>query len=133
MKLITIFLGCQNVDVIVATYDKQFMLPLLIETTKLLMLTMLKKLKTCNFEGIEDLFQTISTNVDTYKDLMSRKLIGFRWYLINVENCKCYLSWSCKEQNKFSTLVILAIHIFGILEHIFSMASILTTFPRCRP
>ncbi len=68
-----------------------------------------------NLQGnVEDLFQTTSTNGNTYWDLMLRELVGFRQYPIDVENNKCALSWWHKEQNKFPTLVIFAQHIFEI-------------------
>jgi hypothetical protein len=97
MKLITVFLGCENGVVIVAEYDQQFLLPLLTKTTKLLMLASVEKIEDLQSQGnAKDLFQTISTNVDTNRDLVSRKIIGFHRYLIDVENCKCPVSWWCK-------------------------------------
>jgi hypothetical protein len=61
MKLI-FFLGCENVVVIVVEYDQQFKLPLLIETTKLLMLANVEKVKDLQSQSlqsqsnVEDLF-----------------------------------------------------------------------------
>jgi hypothetical protein len=46
--------------------------------------------------NVKDFFKTISTNVDTYKVFISRELIGFRRYLVDVENYKCPLFWWCK-------------------------------------
>jgi hypothetical protein len=138
MKLIIVFLDYENGVVIVVEYDQQFVLPLLTKTTKLLMLASVEKVEDLQSQGnAEDFFQTISTNVDTNKDLVSREFIGFHQYLINVENCKCLVSWWCKKQNKFPTLAILARHIFGILasqiktKHIFSITTILTMLWRC--
>jgi hypothetical protein len=51
MKLITIFLGCENGVVIVAKYDQQLLLPLLIETTKLLMLANVEKVEDLQSQG----------------------------------------------------------------------------------
>jgi hypothetical protein len=47
--------------------------------------------------NVEKIIQTISTNVDIYKNLVSRKLIRFHQYLVDVENYKCPLSWWLKE------------------------------------
>jgi hypothetical protein len=46
-------------------------------------------------------------NVDTYENLMSRKLIGFHWYHVDVKNCSVPYLDGDKEQNKFPTIVIL--------------------------
>jgi hypothetical protein len=81
--------------------------------------------------NVELFFQTISTNVNIYKNLMSKELIGFCQYPIDVENCKCPLSWWHKEQNKFPTFVIQSRHILSILanqieiEHIVFIVGIL--------
>jgi hypothetical protein len=69
-----------------------------------------------------------------HRDFVSSELVGFYWYSIDVENCKCALYWWHKEQNKFPTLVILVRHILGIpinqieTKRIFYVARILTTF-----
>jgi hypothetical protein len=87
--------------------------------------------------NVEDFFQTISTNVDTYMDLVSREFIGFHRYPIDVENYKCPLFWWHEEQNKFPTLTILARHILGILasqintKHIIIIISILIRLWKC--
>jgi hypothetical protein len=70
-------------------------------------------IKNLQYQGnVEDLFQTTSTNGNTYWDLMLRELVGLHQYSIDVENNKCALSWWHKEQNKFPIVVILAQHIF---------------------
>jgi hypothetical protein len=74
-----------------------------------------------------------SPHVDTYRDLVSRKLIGYHQYLVDANNCKCALSWWRKEQNKFPTIAFVAWYILDIptnhieIESILSIASILTT------
>jgi hypothetical protein len=78
------------------------MLPLLIEATKLLMPTIVKEAKDLQSQGnAKAFFQTTSTNVDIYKEAMSKKLVGFHQYPIDVENFKCGLPWWHKKQNKF--------------------------------
>jgi hypothetical protein len=46
--------------------------------------------------NVKDFLKTTSTNVNTYKDFVSRDLIGFHRYLVDVENYKCPLFWWCK-------------------------------------
>jgi hypothetical protein len=41
----------------------------------------------------ENLFFTTTTNVNTYKDLVSRKFVGYNRYFANVDNYKCALFW----------------------------------------
>jgi hypothetical protein len=67
--------------------------------------------------NVEIFFQTISTNVDIYKNFMSKELIEFYQYPIDVENCICPLYWWHQEQNKFPTFVIHARHILSILAN----------------
>jgi hypothetical protein len=56
MKLITPFLGHENATVIVAKYDQQLLLPLLIETTKLLMLTSVEEVEDYNLKVMPKIF-----------------------------------------------------------------------------
>jgi len=102
------------------------------------MLANVEKVEDLQFqENAEFFFQTTSTTVNTYKDPMSRELVRFCQYPIDVENCKCLLSWWLKEQNKFPTLAVLTRHILGILasqietKHIFSISDILIALCRC--
>jgi hypothetical protein len=43
--------------------------------------------------NVENIFRHNSTNVNSYRDFVSRKFIGFCQYPIDVENYKCPLSW----------------------------------------
>jgi hypothetical protein len=52
MKLITVFLGCENVIIIVDEYDWQLLLPLLIEITKLLMPTSVEEVEDYNLKAM---------------------------------------------------------------------------------
>jgi hypothetical protein len=78
----------------------------------------------------ENLFYIITTNTNMFKNLVSRELIEFCWYLFYVENCKCALSWWHKEQNEFPNIAIITQHILGILacqietKHIFYVGNI---------
>jgi hypothetical protein len=49
----------------------------------------------------EGLFHTITTTtIDTYKDIVSKELIGFLQVFIDVKSCKCALFWRCKENTQ---------------------------------
>jgi hypothetical protein len=66
------------------------------------MLANVEEVEDLEFQGnFEDFFQTTSTNVNTYMDLVLREIIGFYHNLVDVENYKCPLFWLCKKQNKF--------------------------------
>lgn len=76
MWLLTTFLSHENAATVIAKYDQELLLPLLIKTTKLLMQVSVKEIEDLQFQGnVKDLFQTTSTNANTYRDLMSRKLV----------------------------------------------------------
>ncbi len=45
---------------------------------------------------------------------MSRELVGFWRFFIDVESCKCVLSWWWKEEHKFPTIVLVTWHIISI-------------------
>jgi hypothetical protein len=59
------------------------------------------------------LFHTIATTINTYMNIVSRELLGFQLFPINVESCKCVLSW-WKKEHKFLIIILLAQHIIGI-------------------
>jgi len=78
MCLITMFLDHENAVTMVAKYDENLLLPLLMEANKLLMSN--------KFEGVYDLhsqvdskglLHTITTTIDTYMDIVSKELVGF--------------------------------------------------------
>jgi hypothetical protein len=55
MRLITIFLGCENATIIIVEYDQQLLLPLLTKKPSWCLLV-LKKLKTCNLKAMLRIF-----------------------------------------------------------------------------
>jgi hypothetical protein len=72
----------------------------------LLMLANVKEAKDLQSQGnAKAFFQTTLTNVDIYREPMSRKLVGFHQYPIDVENCKCGLSWWHKNKTSFQPLL----------------------------
>lgn len=115
MQLLITFLNHENVATIVVKCNQELLLPLLIKATKLLMHVGVKEVEDLQFQGnAKVLFQTTSPNANTFRDLMSRKLVELCLYVVDVENYKCALSWWHKEQIKFLTFVILVQHIIGI-------------------
>jgi hypothetical protein len=78
------------------------------EANKLLMLDKVET--TCNLRSqvdFEGLFHTITTITYTYRDIMSRELVGFHWFPIDAKSHNCVLSWWCKEKHEFPTIVLL--------------------------
>jgi len=110
-------MGHENATIVVAEYDEKLLLPLLMEANKFLMLNRVET--TSNLHSKSDskgLFHTTSTIVDTYKDIVSRELVGFWWVPIDVKGCKCVLSWWRKKEHKFLTIVLLMCHILSIAK-----------------
>ncbi len=110
-------MGHENAIIVVVKYDEKLLLPLLMETNKFLMFNWVETTSNLHSKGdYEGLFHT-STIADTYKDIVSRELIGFWWVPVDVEGCKCVLSWWCKEEHKFLIIALLMCHIIGILAN----------------
>ncbi len=137
MWFVTTYLGCENV-VIVIKYDEKSLLPLLLEANKLLMFTSVKEIEDLQSQvNAKKLFHTTRTNANNYRNLVLKELVRISHYHVDVENCKCTLSWWCKEKTKFLTIFILAQYIIGIptnqikIMHIFSIASLLIRFCKC--
>ncbi len=84
MLLVTMYVGCEIIVVVIVEYDINLLLmPDRVETT-------------CNLHSqvdFEGLFHTTTTITYTYKDIMSRELVGFHWFPIDVESYNCALSW----------------------------------------
>ncbi len=84
MHLLIIYLGHEVATILVANYDEQILLPLLLEAYK----GLLPNRGDCLDEFASlvdsyDLFQHINIIVDTYKDIVCRELGSFRWYPID--------------------------------------------------
>jgi hypothetical protein len=72
------FLGHENVAIVVAKYDEKILLQLLMEVNKLLMLEMSKTTFNSRLKGdFKGLFYTTSTTTNTFKDITSRELVEF--------------------------------------------------------
>jgi hypothetical protein len=95
-------LGCENVVV----YDEELLLPLLVEVAKLLMRASIEEVEDLQSQvHAKNMFHTTTTNANTYKDLASRKSIGFYQYPIDIENFKyAYLS-GAKNKKSFQPLL----------------------------
>ncbi len=80
------------IDVVVK-YDEKLLLPLLIEASKLLISINVEEIEDLQFlNNVKYLFHPTSTTVDIYKDLVSKELVGFCWYLVDVKNYRNALS-----------------------------------------
>jgi len=109
MHLVTMFLGHENAIVVIFEYNEKLLLPLLMMASKLLMLERVEK--ACNlhsqvdFEGLFHTTTTTTITTNTYMDIVSRELVGFQRFPIDVESWKCVLCWK-KKEHKFSTILI---------------------------
>jgi hypothetical protein len=92
MHLVTMFLGRENANVAVVEYDEKLLLPLLMMANKLLMFDRVKRLVIFTRKWILKVY-FIATITNTYMDIVSRELVGFQWFPIDVESCKCVLCW----------------------------------------
>ncbi len=72
MHLVTMFLGRENITIIIVKYDENLLLPLLMEANKLLLLdTVEKKFDLHSQVDVEGLFHTTTTTtLDTYMDII---------------------------------------------------------------
>jgi hypothetical protein len=95
MHLVTMFLGCENTTIIIVKYDENLLVPLLMEANKLLILDRVEKKfdlhSQVDFEGL--FHTTTTTTLDTYMDIISKELVGFQCFPIDVKSYKCVLSW----------------------------------------
>jgi len=89
------YVDFENAMILVTKYDNQLLLPLLIETYKLLMPNLVEEpiQSTHNLNNC-DLFHTI----DILKVFVVRQLHGFHCYFVDVNNYKCTLAWWHKER-----------------------------------
>jgi hypothetical protein len=72
------YLGRDCTIVVVIEYDEKLFLPLLIKASKLLMHVSVEEIEIFQFQNnAKNLFHPITKIVDTYKDLVSRKFVGF--------------------------------------------------------
>jgi hypothetical protein len=91
--LVTTYLRCENV-VIVVEYNEKFILLLLTKKTKLLMPTSVEEDEDMKSQSnVENIFHITSTNVNIHWGLVPRELVRFHQYLVNVENYKFTLFW----------------------------------------
>jgi hypothetical protein len=78
MWLVTTYLSCKNV-----VYDEKLSLCLLTKATDLLMPNSIEEIENLQSQvHIEDLFHTTTTNVGTFRDLVSRKLVEICPYFV---------------------------------------------------
>lgn len=128
------FMGHENVAFVIVEYDEKLLILLLMEIIKFLMFGKVEVIfdfhSEVNFEGILHITSSI---VETYKDIVSKELVGFQQFPLDGKGYKCALSWWHKEEHKFLTISLLARHIISIptsqikTKRIFSIVGIFTT------
>jgi hypothetical protein len=115
MRLVTMFMGHEDVTFVIVEYDEKLLIFLLMEIIKFLMFGKVEIIfdfhSEVNFEGILHITSLI---VETYKDIVSKELVGFQQFPLDVKGYKCALSWWHKEEHKFLTISLLAHHIISI-------------------
>ncbi len=102
MQLVNMFLGHENVIVVIAKHDEKILLQLLMEVNKLLMFEKVKT--TFNFHLESDskgLFHPTSITTNIFKDIVSKEVVGFWWFPIDVKSNKCALSNVTKKKKSF--------------------------------
>jgi hypothetical protein len=62
----------------------------------------------------KDLFQTTKTSVEALNQLVAHELHFFGYYHVDVNSCKCALSWWRVEEHKFLIVALLDWQILGI-------------------
>jgi hypothetical protein len=86
------FLGHENVAIVIAKHDEKLLLQLLMEVNKLLTFEKAKTTFNFHLEGdSKGLFHPTSTTTYIFKDIVSKEVVGFWWFPINVESNKCAL------------------------------------------
>ncbi len=77
MQFVTTYLGHKNV-VVVIEYDENLLFPLLTKIVKLLMFINVEEIEDFQCQiHVKDLFHTVTTNANTYVDLMSKEFVEF--------------------------------------------------------
>ncbi len=84
-----------------------------------------------------NIFQMTSNNIKTTKEIVTRELLDFKKFHVDVKDIKNLLQWWKKHEYKFPTFGFLAKRILGIVgsqigtKHIFSLVGILTSLKKC--
>ncbi len=92
------------IDVVVK-YDEKLLLPLLRKVSKLLKSISVEEIENLQFQdNVKYLFHPTSTTVNIYRDLVSKELVRFWWYLVDVRNLQKCLILEGQEQKKFQPL-----------------------------
>jgi hypothetical protein len=85
-----------------------------------------------------DIFQQIPSTNDPSKELVTKVLLIFRHYQMDLKDIKCLLQWWGKHEAMFFIVGFLPCQILSIVgsqietKRIFSLVGILTNLRRCR-
>jgi len=78
MRLVTMYLGCEIVIIVVVKYDENLFLFLSMEVNKLLMLDKVEMAFGLDSQiDFKDLFHITTTTTNTHRDIVSSELVGF--------------------------------------------------------
>jgi hypothetical protein len=84
------------------------------------------------------LFKTTKNSAKVVAQLVEWELDPFHCTHVDLDKCKCALTWWCMEKDMFLVMGFLAWQIFGIptskieIDKIFSIAKIFMAFQRCQ-
>jgi hypothetical protein len=79
MRLVTMFMCCENVALVIAEYDEKLVMLLLMKANKFLMFGRVEVTFELHSEGDSKvLFHITSLITETCKDIVSKELVGFR-------------------------------------------------------
>jgi hypothetical protein len=83
-----------------------------------------------------DIFQMTSNNVEIVKEIITRELLDFKRFHVDMKHIKNPIQWWEKHESKFPTIGSLAKQILKIIgsqietKHIFCFVAILTSLKR---
>ncbi len=83
-------------------------------------------------------FEMVVNTSDLTKELINRKLLIFKKYLLDAKDIKCPLKWWKKHETMLSSIGFLIKQILGIIgsqiemKNVFSLIKILINLKRCR-
>jgi hypothetical protein len=100
------YLGHENVIILVTKYDENLLLPLLMEANKLLMFNRANMAFDLHSQVDYEGFFHIKTTINTYMDILSWELLDFDNQIFLVQKLQiCIILMVQKKKHKFPTIV----------------------------
>jgi hypothetical protein len=84
-----------------------------------------------------DIFQMFGNNIEIVKEIITRELLDFKRFHVDMKDIKNLVQWWEKHESKFPTISFLAKQILRIIgsqietKQFFSFVAILTNLRRC--